>query len=120
MMSLSELRPLISIPSHNPKNNEASSLAESFVDRLKNWVATMESTVAEDEQVEVLAFLPSGKAIRVSYVGYDNPSLVTLQGEEEETGRPCTLLAHQATVQLLVTIEKLPLARARRVIEFQI
>lgn len=119
-MSLSDLRSLISIPSLKSRNNDVSYPGESFVDRLKNWVTTIEGTLAEDEQVEVLAFVPSGKTVHVSYVGYDNPSLVTLQGEEEETGKPCTLLAHQSTVQVLVTIEKLPLARSRRVIEFQI
>lgn len=119
-MSLSELRPFIGIPPHNPADNSSSQLAGSFVDRLKSWVATVEGTLAEDEQVEVLAFLPSGKTVCVSYIGYENPSLVTLQGEEEMTGKSCTLLAHQSTVQLLVTVEKLLPAQARRMVEFQL
>lgn len=65
----------------------------------------MQRDLAEHEQLEVLAFLPSGQAISVEVVGYANPALVTLGGREQGGRRVRTLLAHQSSIQALVSIE---------------
>jgi hypothetical protein len=45
-------------------------LARRFADRLKNRLAEMQRDLQDDEQLEVVAFLPSGAAVTVDGVGY--------------------------------------------------
>jgi hypothetical protein len=81
-----------------PRGVEEFISAEQFVERLRLHIQEMERTLADDEQLAVAAFLPSGKAITVDTVGYENPALVILNGREQNTGKPTTLLAHQSSV----------------------
>jgi hypothetical protein len=92
--------------------------AEQFVERLRSRIHEMERTLAEDEQLDVVAFLPSGKAISVEVVSYENPSLVILNGQEQETGKVCTLLAHQSSVQVLVSVEVMAQREMKKVLRF--
>lgn len=61
--------------------------AEQFVERLQLRVQEMERTLGDDEQLEVVAFLPSGKAVSITHVWYENPSLVILHGGELGHGK---------------------------------
>ena len=63
------------------------------------------SFLAEHEQPDIVVFLPSAQAISVEVVGNANPAPVTLDGREQGSGRVCTLLAHQSSIQALVSIE---------------
>jgi hypothetical protein len=42
----------------------------------------MHRDLKDDEQLEVVAFLPSGAAVRVVAVAYQSPALLTLRGQE--------------------------------------
>lgn len=118
-MSFMGLIPQISIPPIEPRGLDDPIFAERFVDRLKARLLDMQRELDENEQLEVVVFLPSGKAIDVESVGYENPALVTLHGLEQDSGRECTLLVHQSSLQILVAIDKIPLGQPRRVITFR-
>lgn len=68
--------------------------------------------------LEVVAFLPSGKAISVDTMGYENPSLVLLTGWEQDTGKTRRLLADQSSVRVLVSVEPIQPGNSRKVLRF--
>jgi hypothetical protein len=117
-MSFLGLVPDSSVASIEPRGGSEFILAEQFVERLHLRFQEMERTLAEDEQLEVVAFLPSGKAIAVETVGYENPALVILHGQEQGTGKLSTLLAHQSSVQVLVSVEPVLSGQCRRILRF--
>ncbi len=117
-MSLISLLPQISIPPMDAKGHDDATVARRFADRLKSRLADLQKELEDDEQLEVTAFLPSGTAVLVDQVGYENPALLTLKGHEQATGKPCTILAHQASLQILVSVEKIPAGQTRKVIVF--
>ena len=117
-MNFLGLGPNSSTTSIEARNDGESITAEQFVERLRSRIYEMERTLAEDDQLDVVAFLPSGKAISVGVVSYENPSLVILNGQEQETGKVCTLLAHQSSVQVLVSVEVMGQGEIRKVLRF--
>jgi hypothetical protein len=118
-MSFLDLLPQISIPPMSASGVDDSNMAQRFADRLKSRLESMEKELADDEQLEVVAFLPSGKAVVVEAIGYENPALITLRGQEQDSGKECALLVHQASLQVLVSIERLAIGRARKLIVFE-
>lgn len=95
-----------------PYNGHEPVSAEQFVERLRLRLQEMERTLAEDEQLGVIAFLPSGKAVSVDSVCYENPTLVLLNG------RSCTLFAHQSSIQVLVSVEPISVGSCRKKLRF--
>jgi hypothetical protein len=118
-MSFLRLLPQISVPAIEPRGSDELCQAKQFVDQLKARLAEMRRDLAAHEQLDVVAFLPSGQAISVDVMGYDNPALVSLQGQEQGSGKPCTLLAHQSSVQVLVSIELIPFGSQRKMVNFE-
>jgi hypothetical protein len=118
-MSFLRLLPQISVPAIEPRGLDEPFQAEQFVDRLRTRLAEMQRDLGEHEQLDVVAFLPSGQAISVEVMGYDNPALVTLQGQEQGSGKSCTLLAHQSSIQVLVSVESIPSGSQRKVVTFE-
>jgi hypothetical protein len=112
--------PQISIPPMEARGVDDPTVAKRFTDRLKNRLAEMQKELNHDEQLEVVAFLPSGTAVTLDSVGYESPALLTLKGHEQSTGKLCAILVHQSSLQILVSIEKVPLGQARKVIVFEI
>ena len=55
-MSFLDLLPQISIPPMNATGVDDSRLAQRFADRLKSRLEDMEKELADDEQLEVVAF----------------------------------------------------------------
>lgn len=90
-----------------------------FAERLKGRLTEMQKELEDDEQLEVVAFLPSGTAVTVDALGYENPALLTLRGREQATGKPCTILVHQSSLQILVSIEKITFGQTRQVVVFE-
>jgi hypothetical protein len=109
----------ISVPPIELQGVDDPLLAERFVDRLKSRLVDMQRELGQDEQLEVTAFLPSGKAINVESVRYENPALVILHGTEQDIGRECTLLMHQSSLQILVAVDKIPQGQTGRVVTFR-
>ena len=66
-----------------------------------------------------LRYLPASQAISLKVVCYANPTFVTLGGGEQGAGRICTLLAHQSSIQVLVSIESIPSGSKRGVVTFE-
>jgi hypothetical protein len=117
-MSILGLVPHGHIAAVEPRSGYESISAQQFVERLHLCLQEMERNLADDEQFEVVAFLPSGKAVSVDDVCYENPALVILNGEEQDTGKICTLLAHQSSVQVLVSVEPIPAGSCRKKLRF--
>jgi hypothetical protein len=117
-MSILGLVPHSHVALTEPESGYEPISAEQFVERLHLRLQEMERTLKEDEQLEVVAFLPSGKAVSITLVRYENPTLVLLTGEEQDTGKICTLLAHQSSVQMLVSVEPIPTGGCRKKLRF--
>lgn len=115
-MSLLRLLPQISIPAMETKGVDDPSGARRFIDRLKSRLADMQKELEDDEQLEVVAFLPSGTAVLVDTLGYESPALLTLRGREQASGKACAILVHQSSLQILVSVEKVPYGQARKMI----
>ncbi|MGQ0666611.1 MAG: hypothetical protein ACT4O4_06220 [Nitrospiraceae bacterium] len=115
-MSFLDLLPQISIPPMEARGLDDPALARRFADRLKNRLADMQRDLQDDEQLEVVAFLPSGAAVMVDAVGYQSPALIILRGQEQVSGKTCAILVHQSSLQLLVSIEKVAVGQIPRVI----
>jgi hypothetical protein len=118
-MNFLDLLPQISIPPMEAKGVDDPSVAKRFADRLKHRLAEMQKELEDDEQLEVVAFLPSGTAVSVDAVGYQSPALFTLKGRDQALGKECAILVHQSSLQILVSVEKIPSGQARKVILFQ-
>ena len=118
-MSFMGMIPQISIPAIEQSDFNVPVLAERFVTQLKNRLFDMQRELGEDEQLDVVAFLPSGKAITIEAVGYENPALVTVHGLEQETGKAYTVLFHQSSLQILVTVDKIPAGKSPRMVTFR-
>ena len=119
-MSFLDLLPQISIPPMEAKGVDDPTVAKRFADRLKSRLAEMQKELEDDEQLEVVAFLPSGTAVVVDAVGYQSPALFTLKGQEQASGKACAILVHQSSLQILVSVEKISFGQARRVIVVEI
>jgi hypothetical protein len=117
-MSFLGLVPHSAVSTIEPRGIEEPISAEQFVERLQSRFSDLERTLTKGEQLDIVAFLPSGKALSVDCLGYENPSLVILNGREQETGRRCTLLAHQSAVQVLVSVEPVEAGERRKVLRF--
>jgi len=115
-MSFLDLLPQISIPPMEARGLDDPALARRFADRLKNRLAEMQRDLQDNEQLEVVAFLPSGAAVTVDGVGYQSPALIILRGQEQVSGKTCVILVHQSSLQLLVSIEKIAVGQIPRVI----
>ena len=119
-MSFLDLFPQISIPPMEAKGVDDPTVARRFADRLKSRLAEMQKELEDDEQLEVVAFLPSGKAVTVDAVGYQSPALITLKGQEQVSGKACAILVHQSSLQILVSVEKIPIGQAPKLIAFEL
>jgi hypothetical protein len=68
------------------------------VDWLKARIEDRQKELAENEQLEAVACLLSGKAGGVAAIDYDHPALITVRPWGKESGKDCTLLAYQASL----------------------
>lgn len=118
-MSLLDLVPQSRVASIEPRGVDEPVPAEQFVERPHVCFRDMERARSKTVSVlEVVAFLPSGKAISVDTMGYENPSLVLLTGWEQDTGKTRRLLADQSSVQVLVSVEPVQPGNSRKVLRF--
>ncbi len=74
---------------------------------MKNHLVEMQKELEDDEQLEVVAFLPSRAAVTVDVMGYQSPALLTLKGQEQTSGKACVILFHQSSLQILLSVEKI-------------
>jgi hypothetical protein len=55
----------------------------------------------------------------VDAVGYQSPALLTLRGKEQLSEKACAVLVHQSSLQILVSVEKVPVGHEPNVILFE-
>jgi hypothetical protein len=84
LLSLLDLLSQRSILSMEVKGVNDSTSVKYFSDRLKSRLAEMQKELEDDEQLEAVAFLPSGAAFAMDAVGCQSPALSpTLKGYEQ-------------------------------------
>ena len=74
----------------------------------------MQKELEDDEQLEVVAFLPSGAAVTVDAMVSQSPAFLTLKGQEQTSGKACAILFHQLSLQILVSVEKISIRQAQK------
>jgi hypothetical protein len=89
-----------------------------FVERLETQIEDLQLELSPNEQLAVRVLLPGGQRLLVQHIGYHNPTLVMLT-VLDATGKECTLLAHQNTVQLLCETVPVEADKPRQKIGFQ-
>jgi hypothetical protein len=74
---------------------------------LKARIEDRQKELADNEQLEAVACLLSGKAGGVEAIDYEHPARNTVRLWEKGFGKDRTMLAHQASLQVLVSLERL-------------
>jgi hypothetical protein len=65
-----------------------------FADQLKALIEDRQKELAENEQLEAVACLLSGKAGGTAAIDYDHPALITVRPWGKESGKDRTVLAY--------------------------
>jgi hypothetical protein len=82
--------------------NRTATRASDFVDRIQRQLARFESEAGDDHVAIADVLLPDGRTFIATYFGYDNPSLVYVDGVDQD-GREVRLLAPKDTVVVLMS-----------------
>ena len=118
-MSSLRLLPQIGVPPIEPRGRDESFLAETVCRSAQARLAEMQRDLAEHEELDVVAFLPSGKPFLWKSWAMPIRHSPHLAAGRQGSGRACTLLAHQSSIQVLVSIESIPAGSQRRVVTFE-
>ena len=99
---------------HAMENSYQSSavLMRQLADSIMDW----RQQLPEDAQPAIMAILQGGRQIKVHRLSQESFHGIRIEGTMNKM--PCMLLAHQATVQLLCYVEKLPKGAQQRKIGF--
>ena len=99
---------------HAMENSYQSSavLMRQLADSIMDW----REQLPEDAQPAVMAILQGGRQIKVHRLSQESFHGIRIEGTMGKV--PCMLLAHQATVQMLCYVEKLPKGMEQRKIGF--
>jgi len=81
---------------------------------LKARIEDRQKELADDEQLEAMACLLSWKARGVEAIDEEHAALSTVRLSEKDSGYDSAVLAHQASLQVLVSLERLRAGRARK------
>jgi hypothetical protein len=92
-------------------------LADWFYEQLQKHIKETEKSLKEGEAIEVLYLIPSGGALLVTDIGYHNPNMIILYALDTE-GQKCKVLAHMASLQLLIKNVPVKQEEAKRTIGF--
>ena len=92
-------------------------LADTFYDRLRQHIEGTQNQLKKDEQLVLYYYNQTGERILVTDMGYHNPNLIILYGQDSN-GNECSVIAHMQSVQLVVKILKLENKAERRTIGF--
>ena len=87
--------------------------AGEFIRRLANRIQEWSKDLPEDEQMAILALLPTGGSVDVHQLGEDGHSSVVVEGLLD--GKPCIFISHQASFQILCYTQKVEPEKKRRI-----
>lgn len=83
----------------NIAKERKSQSASGFFERLEHWIRSEENQLEPDEQLLVLYYNRAGESIHVHEIGYQNPQLIILLGQDNQ-GNQRRILAHMEAVEL--------------------
>jgi hypothetical protein len=92
-------------------------MADTFYDRIETFIKEAEGELKQDEQLEITCSSPSGEVILITDIGYHNPYLIMLYGQDKHMNQ-CTILTHMDSVQLMIKTISLEDAGKHRHIGF--
>ena len=94
-----------SVKSQNSENKgeqlSVINAAGSYIQRVKNWLNHREMSLQPNEQLRLTAILPGGREIFVECIGNLNSDFLIVDGIDLQSGRPCNLISHLESLQLL-------------------
>lgn len=94
-------------------------MADTFHDRIEAQIKDYTETLADGEDLLIQVVLLNGSSIFPAWFGYHNPSMIVIDGVDGK-GNEVRMLAHQESVQILMTkiprVENVP----RKTIGFQV
>lgn len=80
--------------------------AEVFYNLLKEHLLETQDRLDKDEELRVYYYDQAGNPILIKDIGYHNPSLIILYGQDTQRDE-CHILLHLQSVQLITKIEKI-------------
>ena len=79
--------------------------ADEFYGRLEKHVEETRAQLKEGEQLAMFYYPRSGEAVVITDIGYRNPYLITLFGQDSQMNE-CHVLVHVQSVELVLKIVK--------------
>jgi hypothetical protein len=102
---------------HVPRPPQDHTLAATFYDRAVQRIQRVSRKLPETEEMVVHYYGQGGEPIQVTHLGYHNPYLINVYGENER-GEVCVVLAHMNSVQLVLTVRRTQPEAPKRSIGF--
>jgi hypothetical protein len=92
-------------------------LADEFFSKLRQQIEVTQNELREGEQLEIYYYAPSGAPILVSRVGYLEPGVIVLYGQDDQHNN-CKVLANLHTAHLVLKLVRNGEPEKRRTISF--
>jgi hypothetical protein len=92
-------------------------LADEFLSKLRQQIEVTQNELREGEQLEIYYYAPTGEPILVSRVGYLEPGVIVLYGQDDRQNN-CKVLANLHTVPLVLKLVRNGAPEKRRTISF--
>ena len=92
-------------------------IAEDFFRRLRQQIEVTQNELREGEQLEIYYYAPASESILVSKIGYLEPNLLILYGQDEKHN-DCKVLANLQTVHLTLKLVRQGEPGKRRTVSF--
>ena len=93
--------PRVEMPDFKPLVQKDHRMADTFYERLRYQIEEIEKELAGDEQLAVVHYNSAGQPFMVRDIGYHNPNLIILYGQDADNNE-CSILAHMNTIQLVL------------------
>lgn len=104
-------------PSAEHLKNMQTDLAGDFFGKLRQQIEVTQNELREGEQLEVYYTAPGHERILVSRIGYLEPQLLVLYGQDEHNN-DCKVLANMLTAHLMLKLVRAGDPARRRTISF--
>ena len=92
-------------------------MAGTFYEQLKRWIQMDEKSLQAEQRL-VITFSNQGDPVQVTGIEFHNPNMITLYGLDR-AGKPVIVLAHMASVALLLRHAEAPSQQEPRRIGFR-
>ena len=92
-------------------------MADTFYEQIRVHIEAMQEKLKKNEQLLIYHYCPSGQPVLITSVGFQNPSMIVLNGLDS-MGNECCVLTHMTSVQLVVRVMEVDSQQKHRKIGF--